>query len=219
MDCRSCSSARSRAARRPLRPGASVVSEPSELQLFPLGAVLLPGGPLALRVFEPRYLDMVARCLRGENRFGVVAIREGAEVGAATPYEAGTSAEIVDWQREESGLLMIVARGRDAFRVLRTRRQDDGLYVGSVEWLEPLPAAELPSRHAPLAALLRRLVAELPLYRALRPAFDDAVWVGGRLIELLPLALPRKQALLEMRDAIARLEHLAAALRSPQVTS
>jgi Lon protease-like protein len=157
--------------------------------------------------------------LRGENRFGVVAIREGAEVGAATPYEVGTSAEIVDWQREESGLLMIVAHGRDAFRVLRTRRQDDGLYVGSVEWLEPSPPAALPSVHAPLAALLRRLVDALPLYRALHPKFDDAVWVGNRLIELLPLALPRKQALLEMRDAVTRLEQLAAALRSPQVTS
>ncbi|HJR68627.1 MAG TPA: LON peptidase substrate-binding domain-containing protein [Gammaproteobacteria bacterium] len=188
------------------------MSEPHELPLFPLGTVLLPGGPLALRVFEPRYLDMVARCLRGENRFGVVAIREGAEVGAATPYEVGTSAEIVDWQREQNGLLMIVAHGRDGFRALQTRRQDDGLYVGSVEWLEPLPPAELPSVHAPLAALLRRLVEELPLYRALHPKFDDGVWVGNRLIELLPLALPRKQALLELRDAAERLEQLAAAL-------
>jgi hypothetical protein len=195
------------------------VSEPHELPLFPLGTVLLPEGPLALRVFEPRYLDMVARCLRGENRFGVVAIREGAEVGAATTYEVGTSAKIVDWQREDNGLLTIVAHGRDAFRVPQTRRQDDGLYVGSVEWLPPLPPAELPSVHVPLAALLRRLVAALPLYRALPPKFDDAVWVGGRLIELLPLALSRKQALLEVRDAGARLEQLAAVLRSPQVTS
>lgn len=195
------------------------MSEPHELPLFPLGTVLLPQGPVALRVFEPRYLDMVARCLRGDNRFGVVAIREGAEVGAATPYEIGTSAEIVDWQREQSGLLMIVAHGRDEFRVLQTRCQDDGLYVGTVEWLPPLPPAELPSVHAPLAALLRRLVDALPLYRALHPKFDDAVWVGSRLIELLPLALPRKQALLEMRDAVARLDQLAAVMRSSQVTS
>lgn len=194
------------------------MSELHELPLFPLGAVLLPGGPLALRVFEARYLDMVARCLRGENRFGVVAIRDGTEVGVATPYEVGTSAEIVDWQREESGLLMIVAHGRDAFRVLETHRQDDGLYVGRVAWLEPLRPAELPSVHAPLAALLRRLVDALPLYRALQPKFDDAVWVGGRLIELLPLALPRKQALLEVQDANARLEQLAAVLRSAEET-
>jgi Lon protease-like protein len=195
------------------------VSALHELPLFPLGTVLLPGGPLALRVFEPRYLDMVARCLRGDNRFGVVAIREGAEVGAATPYELGTSAEIVDWQREESGLLLIVAHGRDTFRARQTRRQPDGLYVGSVEWLEPLPPLALSSAHAPLAALLRQLVAELPIYRALPGHFDDGVWVGSRLIELLPLALQRKQALLELRDAASRLDELAAALRSPQVTS
>src|SRR5688572_16970243 len=177
----------------------------SELPLFPLQTVLLPDGRLALRVFEPRYVDMVARCLRGENRFGVVAIREGAEVGAATPYEVGTSAEIVDWQ-EEGGLLMIVAHGRDAFRVSQTRRRDDGLYVGTVEWLEPLPPVELPSVYAPLAVLLRQLVDSLPLYRALPLKFDDAVWVGSRLIELLPLPLPRKQALLEVQEAVARLE-------------
>ena len=194
------------------------MSKPHELPLFPLGTVLLPGGPLALRVFEPRYVDMVARCLRGDNRFGVVAIREGAEVGAATPYEVGTSAEIVDWQ-EEGGLLMIVAHGRDAFRVSQTRRQDDGLYVGTVEWLEPLPPVELPSVYAPLAVLLRQLVDSLPLYRALPLKFDDAVWVGSRLIELLPLPLPRKQALLEVQEAVARLEQLAAVLRSSQVTS
>ncbi len=75
----------------------------SELPLFPLQTVLLPGGKLALRVFEARYLDMVARCLRGANRFGVVAIREGAEVGAATTYDRGTSAEIVDWHQEPGG--------------------------------------------------------------------------------------------------------------------
>ena len=82
-----------------------------------------------------------------------------------------------------------------------------------------MPPLELPSVYAPLAALLRQLVDALPLYRALHSKFDDAVWVGGRLIELLPLALPRKQALLEVRDAVARLEQLAALLRSPQVTS
>jgi len=171
-----------------------------------------------LRVFEPRYLDMVARCLRGANRFGVVAIRDGGEVGPATTYEAGTTAEIVDWQQESGGLLMIVAQGRDAFRLLATRREADGLYVGQVELLEPQPPLPLPDEHAPLAALLRKLVDTLPLYRALPAAFDDAVWVGSRLVELLPLALPIKQALLETRDAGALLERLAAALRATEVS-
>jgi uncharacterized protein len=185
----------------------------SELPLFPLQTVLFPNGRLALRVFEPRYLDMVARCLRGENRFGVIAIREGSEVGAATTtYETGTSAEIVDWHQESGGLLGILAAGRTPFRLRATRREPDGLYVADVDWLEPPPPLPLPPAHAPLAALLERLLEPLPLYRGVAQALDDAVWVGGRLIELLPLALPFKQSLLETADAARRLDLLAAAL-------
>jgi Lon protease-like protein len=171
----------------------------SDLPLFPLQTVLLPDGLLALRVFEPRYVDMVARCLRGANRFGVIAIREGAEVGAATIYDHGTSAEIVDWHQEQAGLLGILAAGREPFRLLTSRREPDGLYVGSVEWLEREPKQPLPPLHEPLAALLKRLMEPLALYRGVATSFDDAVWVGGRLVEILPLALEFKQSLLETR--------------------
>lgn len=185
----------------------------SELALFPLQTVLLPQGRLALRVFEPRYLDMVARALRGDNRFGVVAIRQGAEVGAAETFDCGTSAEIVDWHQEPGGLLGILAVGRDPFRLLATRREADGLYVGEVAWLEALPRTPLARTHEPLAELLRRLVDEVPLYRDVAPSYDDAGWVGGRLIELLPLDLAFKQSLLEIEDPVLRLDRLAAALK------
>ena len=186
----------------------------SELPLFPLQTVLLPDGLLALRVFEARYLDMVARCLRGANRFGVVAIREGAEVGLATTYDFGTSAEIVDWHQEQGGLLGILAAGREPFRLLEARREAVGLYVGSVEWLERVPPQRLELAHEPLAALLKKLVEPLPLYRGVAAPFDDAAWVGGRLVELLPLELSLKQSLLELRDPSARLDRLAAALEA-----
>ena len=187
----------------------------TELPLFPLNTVLLPGGPLTLQVFEARYVDMVARCLRGDNRFGVVAIREGREVGAATPYDVGTTAEIVDWRRDDgSGLLMIVAEGRETFRLDEIRREPDGLYVGRVAFLPALASQEIPSEHAPLVALLRRLVESLPQYRDRAAAYEDAVWVGARLIEVLPLTLAVKQSLLETQDPQLRLDRLAAALRS-----
>lgn len=187
----------------------------SELPLFPLQTVLLPDGRLALRVFEARYVDMVAQCLRGTNRFGVVAIRDGAEVGVATTYEYGTSAEIVDWDQEPGGLLGILVAGREPFRLVASRRQPDGLYVGSVEWLDAVPARPLSDDYEPLAALVKRLVESLPLYRGAALPFDDATWVGARLIELLPLALELKQSLLELTDAELRLERLAAVLERP----
>lgn len=190
----------------------------SELPLFPLQTVLLPGGRLALRVFEPRYVDMVARCLRGENRFGVIAIREGGEVGAATTYDAGTSAEIVDWHQESGGMLGLLAAGRTPFRLVASRRQADGLYVGEVAWLDAPPQQPLPPEHAPLAGLLARLLESVPLYRDVPAALDDAAWVGGRLTELLPLGLALKQALLETADPVQRLERLAAAVRGSRAS-
>jgi Lon protease-like protein len=184
-----------------------------ELPLFPLQTVLFPGGPLHLRIFEPRYLDMVASVLRGDNRFGVVAIRAGSEVGAAATFAVGTSAEIVDWE-ETGGLLAITALGRESFRIEETSRRPDGLYVGRVELLEDLPATPLPPEHAKLAGLLRRLLAQLPIYAPIATAYDDATWVGARLAEILPFTVPLKQAVLESRDPRARLERIAAGLRA-----
>jgi Lon protease-like protein len=74
------------------------MSAAGELPLFPLGTVLFPGGPLQLRIFEPRYLDMVRQCLRGSRPFGVVLILEGLEAGAAASVATiGTSARLVDF--------------------------------------------------------------------------------------------------------------------------
>ncbi len=55
----------------------------SSLPLFPLGTVLFPGGALPLRVFEVRYLDMVAKCHNAGAPFGVIALQQGHEVRAA----------------------------------------------------------------------------------------------------------------------------------------
>ncbi|HET7132198.1 MAG TPA: LON peptidase substrate-binding domain-containing protein [Gammaproteobacteria bacterium] len=182
-----------------------------EIPLFPLKSVLFPGGPLRLRIFEPRYIDMVARCLRADNRFGIVAISRGAEVGEAEMFGAGTLAEIVDWH-QDGALLGIVVVGREGFRLESTRRQPDGLYVGRAALREREPRRALAEAHAPLAALLRGLLEPLSSYRTVEPAYDDAVWVSYRLTEVLPLALPLKQELLEMNDSYARLDRIAASL-------
>src|SRR5215472_14441288 len=101
-----------------------------ELALFPLNTVLFPGGALPLRIFETRYLDMVSRCLKEGQGFGVCLIREGAETGAAKIHMAGTLAEIGDWSRGEDSLLHILVRGTRRFRVSALRQQPDGLNLG-----------------------------------------------------------------------------------------
>lgn len=184
-----------------------------ELPLFPLATVLFPGGPLSLRIFEPRYLDMVASVLRGDNRFGVVAIRAGSEVGEAETFTVGTTAEIVDWE-DSGGLLSIRAVGRDSFTLETSSRRLDGLYVGRAALLDELPATPLPPEHSKLASLLETLLKQLPIYSGVATAYDDAVWVGARLAEILPFPVVLRQSLLETRDPLVRLTRIAAALRA-----
>jgi hypothetical protein len=125
----------------------------------------------------------------------------------------GTTAEIVDWQ-DTGGLLAITAAGRDSFALEESSRRPDGLYVGRVALLDELPALPLPPEHSKLKTLLETLLAQLPSYARVPAAYDDAVWVGARLAEILPFTLVLKQSLLETRDARARLDKIAAALRA-----
>lgn len=186
-----------------------------ELPLFPLGTVLFPDGPLPLRIFETRYLDMVRRCLREETGFGVVLIAAGREAGGPARFvEVGTEAVIVDFDRLEDGLLGIRCRGRERFRVLQSWRAADGLHLGRVRSLAPQPAVPVPARFAHLAETLRAILPQLDeLYGSLPQRYEDAAWVGHRLSEVLPLAMPDKQVLLEMDDPVARLGFLAPLLR------
>lgn len=89
-----------------------------ELPLFPLGTVLFPGMMLPLHIFEPRYREMINRCLDEKLPFGVVLIREGKEVGeGAIPHTIGTAARITRVDRKPDGRMDIVAVGTKRFRI------------------------------------------------------------------------------------------------------
>ena len=182
------------------------------LPLFPLGTVLVPAGPLALRIFEPRYVDMVGRCMREGSGFAVVLLVEGAEAGGGslTTAAIGTEARIVDFDRLEDGLLGLTCVGQGRLRIVRAWREEDGLNVGEVADLEADPVQRVPEDCAHLPAELRRLYADLgPLYERVPPSWDDATWIGNRLAELAPLEPALKQGLLEMTDPLERLRFLA----------
>ncbi|MEJ2515113.1 MAG: LON peptidase substrate-binding domain-containing protein [Gammaproteobacteria bacterium] len=186
-----------------------------EIPLFPLGTVLFPGGPLPLRIFEPRYVDMVSRCMKKGSGFGVVLIREGQETGPAQTWELGTIATIVDFDQLKDGTLGIVALGGARFLVRSVRRETDGLNVGTVDLLEPEARVELPARFSDLSRLLEGVFGELgPHYRHVRTDFKDAGWVGFRLAELLPVEVEKKQHCLELFDPIQRLEYVEPLLKS-----
>jgi Lon protease-like protein len=188
-------------------------AEVRELPLFPLNAVLFPGGPLPLKIFEPRYLDMVSRCMREQSGFAVVLVSEGEEASIATSFAAtGTEARIVDFDRLADGLLGISCLGRERVRVVEAWREPDGLNRGRVLDIAADPVVAVPPEQAWLADVVKQVLPEAgDTYRHVERR-DDAAWIANRLAELLPLALADKQSLLELSDPLERLSVLEPAV-------
>jgi hypothetical protein len=182
------------------------------IPLFPLHTVLFPGGALPLRIFEPRYLDMVGNCLKTETGFGVCLISEGKETGkAAESFEYGTLATISYWQQLPDGLLGVTVRGQQRFQILSREVGKNQLTTARVELLENEPVVELPSCFDVLADMVREMLQAMGHpYTTLPKHYDEASWVGYRLAELLPISLVQKQYFLQLDDPIERLERLSA---------
>jgi hypothetical protein len=192
-----------------------------DLPLFPLGTVLFPDGVLPLKLFEARYLDMAARCMRTNAPFGVCLIREGGEVGnPAVPYEIGAVARIVGWDMSEPGLLFITTRGGERFRVLERHIQSDRLQSARVVLLDEPPVLPVPEHLRGVLPLLEAIVDDAgeemfpPPHR-----FDDATWVGYRLAEILPIPVKARQRLLELDDSVSRLEIIYSYLQQHKLIS
>ena len=182
------------------------------IPLFPLHNVLFPGGVLPLRIFEPRYLEMISTCMKEGTGFGIALILSGHEVGeAAKTYDIGSYARIIDWNMRDDGLLGISVQSEGRFRILSSVVRPNQLIHAEVELLEEQQAQNLPQEYNAAADLLRDIINKVGgHYAELEPRYDDPLWVSGRLAELLPIELLQKQHLLQMDDPLQRLERLCA---------
>ena len=188
------------------------------LPLFPLTAVLFPDGLLALRVFEVRYLDMIARCRKAGAPFGVVSLTQGGEVRQPNVQEAfaqvGTLAAIQDFDQPQPGLMLLRAQGGQRFRITASDQLKHGLWIADVERIAPDLAVPIPEDLQPTAEALQRLIRSLQLKPGhagpmpiLPPwKLDDCGWVANRWCELLPLPVALKQRLMELDNPLVRLE-------------
>lgn len=182
-----------------------------EVPLFPLDTVLFPGCTLDLQIFEPRYLDMVSRCLKQGQGFGVVTLLEGRETGPAASRfaQVGCEALVRDWSQRPNGLLGLRVEGGRRFVVNASRVQADQLLLADVEWQLPAPAALLGAEQADLQALLEVLVAH-PMVLELdmsAEAGEQAV-LADKLGYLLPFTRAQKLELLAMPDPAQRLLYI-----------
>jgi uncharacterized protein len=188
------------------------------LPLFPLAAVLFPGGVLPLRIFEVRYLDMIGRCHKAGAPFGVVSLTQGSEVRQPGGKEAfspvGTLATIVDFDSPRPGLMMIRASGAQRFRITASDQLRHGLWVADVERLAPDMSVPIPDDLRVTSQALAKLIQSLeskvdaPQQMPLQGPWqlDDCGWVANRWCELLPLSIQLKQRLMELDNPLVRLE-------------
>ncbi|SER03212.1 hypothetical protein SAMN04488038_11460 [Solimonas aquatica] len=182
--------------------------ETSDIPIFPLSNTLFPGGRLALRVFEPRYVEMTRHCLREDSVFGVSLIQAGFEVGTpAVPCLVGCSARIVDAQETAPNRYTLTCVGERRFRILERWNSDSGLIRAQLQWLPKLRSQALAPRYAGLAAILQRVARELGAQAFTSSVqSDDAAWVAQRMAELLPVTPEQRQRWLEMDEVGAILD-------------
>ncbi len=198
---------------------AVTAEQQDDYPLFPLTSVLFPGGRLALRIFERRYLDLVTHTLRTQGSFGIVHLHAGGEVagkgGELRLAAVGCEARIVDWDQTEDGLLGLVVEGGRRFRVQHSYRDDAGVHRARVQWLEEADELPLPDEAKELSALLAQLLAHPHVQRM---GFSEQVSGTGelvnRLAQLLPLAAADVYPLLEVDEPLARLDALHDLLES-----
>lgn len=171
------------------------------LPLFPLDVVLLPGTPLPLHIFEPRYKEMIGECLTKNSPFGVIRV---LDEGLA---EVGCTAEIVTVTKEyPDGRLDLIAEGRKRFEVVELN-QDRSFLRAEVLLVpdEPVPPAEEDKARA-----IQGHLEILSLAGAVQDiSAADQNTLSFHLAGSLPLDLDFKQNLLAMRSESERIRAVA----------
>ena len=184
------------------------MSDREDLPIFPLRTILFPDSKLPLRIFEPRYIDMVSRSMRENSEFGIILSRESTDPKMFETYDTGTLARIIDWDQGGDGLLGITTLGTQKFRLKELNKQEDGLNIGSIERIEKEGDYKPLKEFTHLVELLQAILDDVNIYNDNEKRFDSASWISYRFAEILPLRLEDKQKCLEIDDPIIRLNFL-----------
>ena len=176
------------------------------LPLFPLGLVLLPGEPVPLHIFEPRYKEMVRVCIDGDRPFGIVYASESKLAGV------GTTARIERVvQRYEDGRLDIVAVGQERFDIVEIHR-DLSFLSADIRPIDDEPGDDEAARQSAIARHLKLLemAGEEPVLQRYESEVPGSFVIGQNA----GLDLDDKQALLELTAEAERIRTLSEHLGS-----
>jgi len=204
---------------------SSLRTMPTTLPLFPLGSVLFPGVVMPLRVFEPRFRQLVedleALPEGTDRRFGVVAIRDGREVGEGNVhslYEYGCTAQISAADAADDGSYALVTTGVERFRVLSADLTTGPYPTAEVEMLTDVPGEDADALRTPATAQFLGYQRALSGLRGVRlgplPQLpDDATVLSYLIAATMIIDVREKHSLLAAADAATRLRREQALLR------
>ena len=98
----------------------------SNLKLFPLNTVLFPGMTIPLNIFQERYRKLITECIRDEEPFGVLLLRNGLDTDEKIEdfYSVGCTARIINALPQQDRTILISSRGEKRFRLLEIRQKD-----------------------------------------------------------------------------------------------
>ncbi len=174
----------------------------SDIPLFPLNVVLMPGAPLPLHIFEDRYKQMIDECLEAESEFGMVLADEGGT------RNVGCTAKIVELvERYDDGRMLILVEGERRFKLNNVVSERKPYYVGEIEYIEEDEPNEDVSKLAEeCVALLERVVeaaTEGSVGIEIEPPYRNLSFaIAGRI----EFEIETRQQILELTSEKARLE-------------
>lgn len=190
-----------------------------------MDTVLFPGGLLSLRVFEPRYVDLISQCHTESRPFGAIALQgSNAASPGDTPSKRGieaigVAAELIESKPDtlHPGVLLVRCRGVSRFKILSVATTH-GLQEASVE---SIPEDDVIAPNVEFLHTVQALASAIGSLKSqgnepfLSPFhFDNAGWVANRWCELLPISREAKQRLMELTDPTVRLKLVDQFLRS-----
>ena len=181
-----------------------------QLPLFPLNLVIFPAGILPLRIFEPRYLQMVRDCAKNQQEFVVCSLGENQTLKqAAESSWVGTACEIIDFETMPDGLLGITARGTRRVMISEPTQDANELILVTTETIPEEPDESLPDSFLEWSKIIPLITQKMGgAYANQEHKLASAQWVGARMAEYLPFELAHKQRILEIDYPLIRLNYL-----------
>ncbi|MCC4786327.1 LON peptidase substrate-binding domain-containing protein [Vibrio splendidus] len=167
----------------------TLVESSLELAVFPLPIFLLPGGRQRLRIFEPKYLAMVAHAAQGDGF--IIATQDSTNSEHLSSW--GTKVSIVDFNMSDDQILEIDVEGQQLVQLHGSFRDDDDLIKSQFRLLPHWPDLECKVPNV-FTAFLVQLFRDHDSIRTLYPTpdFESPRWICARLLEMMPIPLEKK---------------------------